>query len=123
LVAAVVIWALTVVQRYSTTNLLYTQAQTLCQNQIDRILTNGPYIPSTGATPPELQSGQAPATVQISPVTGNSVSGTMTTVVTDAGLSIDGTDLKIKQATVSVDYTFRGTSFSVAMNTMRSPDQ
>jgi type II secretory pathway pseudopilin PulG len=123
LVAAAVIWALTVVQRYSTTNRLYTQAQTLCQNQIDRILTNGPYNPTTGATPPELIAGQAPTPVQVSTAPGNPVSGTMTTEIKDAGLTIGGTDLKLKQATVTVAYTFRGQPFSIVMNTMRAPDQ
>lgn len=124
LAGAAFLWGLTMIQTHSTINRLYTQAQTLCQNQIDRVLTNGPYNPATGQTPTELTNQTA--TVQISTAPGNPVTGTMTTTVADTALKYPagtGTDLNIKQATVVVSYKFRGKDYSIQMNTMRAPDQ
>jgi type II secretory pathway pseudopilin PulG len=124
LAGAAFLWGLTMIQTHSTINRLYTQAQTLCQNQIDRVLTNGPYNPALGQTPTELTNQTA--TVQVSSAPGNPVSGTMTTTVADTGLKYPastGTDLNIKQAKVVVNYTFRSKSYSIEMNTMRAPDQ
>ena len=124
LAIAAVLWGLTMIQTHSTINRLYTQAQTICQNQIDRVLTNGPYNPALNQTPTELTNQTA--TVQVSTAPGNPVSGTMTTTVADAGLKYPpdtGTDLKLKQARVVVAYKFRGKDYSVEMNTMRAPDQ
>ena len=121
---AAVLWGLTMLQKHATINRLYTQAETLCQNQIDRVLTNGPYNPANGQTPTELTNQTA--TVQISAAPENPVSGTMTTTVADTGLKYPagtGTDLNIKQAKVVVAYTFRGKAYSVELNTMRAPDQ
>src|SRR4051794_27115334 len=127
LVSGVVIWGLTLLEQRATANRLYTQAQTICQNQIDRVLTTGPYLPQANPaqTPPELLSNQAAQTVQISTAPGNPVSGTMRTTVTDPNppLSYSGSDLKLKQAKVVVSWTFGGKPFAVEMNTMRAPDQ
>ena len=124
LIATTVIWGLNMLQHRATVNRLYTQAQTLCQNQIDRVLTAGPYNPSVvpAQTPPELMPNQAPVPVDISTAPGLPVSGTVTTIVTDTGLQHSGSDLKIKQARVIVAYNFRGKPFSVEMNTLRAPD-
>jgi type II secretory pathway pseudopilin PulG len=124
LAAAAFLWGLTMIQTHSTVNRLYTQAETICQNQIDRVLTNGPYNPANGQTPTELTNQTA--TVDISTAPGNPVSGTMTTTVADTLLKYPantGTDLNIKQARVVVAYKFRGKDYSVEMNTMRAPDQ
>jgi prepilin-type N-terminal cleavage/methylation domain-containing protein len=124
LAGAAFLWGLTMIQTHSTINRLYTQAQTLCQNQIDRVLTNGPYNPALSQTPTELTNQTA--TVQISTAPGNPVSGTMTTTVADTSLKYPagtGTDLNIKQAKVVVSYKFRGKDYLIEMNTMRAPDQ
>jgi type II secretory pathway pseudopilin PulG len=126
LAGAAFLWGLTMIQTHSTINRLYTQAQTLCQNQIDRVLTNGPYNPALDQIPIELTTQTA--TVQISTAPGNPVSGTMTTTVADTSPPLKypagtGTDLKIKQAKVVVTYKFRGKDYSIEMNTMRAPDQ
>jgi prepilin-type N-terminal cleavage/methylation domain-containing protein len=120
--AGAILWGLTILHAHATINRLYTQAQTLCQNQVDRVLTNGPY--NQTATPTELTNQTA--TVQVSTAPGNPVSGTMTTTVLDTGLKYPagtGTDLRIKQAKVVVAYKFRGKDYSVELNTMRAPDQ
>ena len=123
LAGAATLWGLTMLQTHATVNRLYTQAQTICQNQIDRVLTNGPYNPALNQTPAELTNQTA--TVQVSTAPGNPVSGTMTTTVVDTGIKYPagGTDLKIKQAKVVVAYKFRGKDYSVELNTMRAPDQ
>ena len=73
IIASTVIWGLNMLQHRATVNRLYTQAQMLCQNQIDRVLTAGPYNPSAvpAQTPPELMPNQAPVPVDVSagPVT------------------------------------------------------
>lgn len=127
LVAASVIWGLNMLHQRATVNRLFTQAQTICQNRIDQILTVGPYNPAGGEeTPDDLKTTQTPKTVAVSTAPGNPVSGTMTTTITDTTLKYPdatGTLLNIKQARVVVAYNFRGKNYSVEMNTMRAPDQ
>src|SRR4051794_5659641 len=71
LAGAATLWGLTMLQTHATVNRLYTQAQTICQNQIDRVLTNGPYNPVLNQTPTELTTQTA--TVQVSTAPGNPV--------------------------------------------------
>jgi prepilin-type N-terminal cleavage/methylation domain-containing protein len=125
LIAASIIWALNQLNHYATANRLFTQAQTICQNQVDRVLTAGPYNPTAvpAQTPSELMPGQAPSNVKVSEGPGNPVTGTMTTAVTNTGLQYNGTDLNVKQASVTVTYTFRNRQYSIVMNTLRAPDQ
>ena len=128
LVAASVIWGLNMLHQRATVNRLFTQAQTICQNRIDHLLTVGPYNPSStpAAIPDDLKTVQDPKTVAVSTAPGNPVSGTMTTTITDTTLKYPdatGTLLNIKQARVVVAYNFRGKGYSVEMNTMRAPDQ
>src|SRR5688572_15817697 len=81
LVAASIIWGLNMLHHRATVNRLYTQAQTICQNRIDKILTAGPYTPLSNppSIPDELKTSQADLTVDISTAPGNPVSGTMKT--------------------------------------------
>ncbi len=128
LMAGTIIWGLSMLQHRATVNRLYTQAQTICQNRIDNILTVGPFNPSANppAIPDELKTTQTPITVAVSTAPGNPVSGTVTTTIVDTNLKYPpdtGTVLNIKQAKVVVAYNFRGKQYSVEMNTMRSPDQ
>ena len=62
------------------------------------------------------------------PVSGQVVvTGTLTTTITDAGISMTfaGTtsNLNVRKATASVSYTFRGKNYDVAMDTLRTADQ
>lgn len=129
LVAGSVVWGLNMLHQRATVNRLYTQAQTICQNRIDQILTAGPYNPSStpAAVPAELQTTQTPLTVAISTAPGNPVSGTMYTYITDTTLKYPDTSggdlLNIKQARIRVEYNFRGRPYFVEMNTLRAPDQ
>lgn len=143
LVTATVIFGLNQLNYYASVNRLFTAAQTLAQNQIDIVLTKGPYDPATNKYP-DPNVLRTDATYYTNPVTGsistsatgsyivpiykdpssnqNIVTGTIATTVTDTGVLVGGTSLNLRQATVTVSYTFRGKTFSVKMDTMRAPD-
>jgi prepilin-type N-terminal cleavage/methylation domain-containing protein len=62
------------------------------------------------------------------PVTGlDVVKGTLTSTVTDAGMTMDfvntGTPLNTRKATAKVAYTFRNRNYDVSMDTLRTADQ
>ena len=62
------------------------------------------------------------------PVTGAVVvAGTLTSTITDVGLTSDfinaGTKLNTRKANVTVDYLFRGRSYTLSMDTLRTADQ
>lgn len=62
------------------------------------------------------------------PVTGQVVvTGVVTTTITDTGMTSNfinsNTKLNIRQANVSVTYTFRGHNYTVSMDTLRTADQ
>ena len=140
LVVGAVIFGLSQLNYYAAVNRLYTGAQTLAQNQIDLILTKAPFNPATSQypTPNVLQIGTyysdptnpntlynsaQPVAIYTDPSTNNQiVTGSIKTVVTDSGVSIGGTSLNLRQATVTVTYTYRNKTFTVQMNTMRASD-
>jgi prepilin-type N-terminal cleavage/methylation domain-containing protein len=140
LFAGSVSFGLMQLNNYASVNRLYTAAQTLAQNQIDLILTKAPYDPSTSSfpTPNVLQTGgyysdpSTPNTLYGSarsvpiftdPTTNiNVVTGTIRTDITTPSVTVGGTDLNIRQATVTVQYTFHGKTYTVKMDTMRAPD-
>lgn len=84
-----------------------------------------PYYPyyRTGAGQPI----QKQAFIYQDPVTGTVVvSGTLTSTVTDTGLTmnfINSTNLNTRRANVAIAYTFRGKNYTVAMDTLRTADQ
>ncbi|HEX8281416.1 MAG TPA: prepilin-type N-terminal cleavage/methylation domain-containing protein [Chthoniobacterales bacterium] len=57
--AGAAIWGLNQLNYYAGVNRLYTAAQTLAQNQIDLILTMGPYDPAQGSYPLPSTCGNA----------------------------------------------------------------
>lgn len=143
LVAGVVIFGLSQLNYFASVNRLYTAAQTLAQNQIDLVLTKAPYNPVLGQypTPNVLQSGtyysdpSTPNTLyggtrnvpiyyynNTSGTQVNVVMGTIATTITEPVVPVGGTNLYLKQATVTVTYTFRNKTFSVKMDTMRISD-
>ena len=108
-----------------------TGAYTVVMNQIDLILSDGPFNPQkTNADgspqiPPELVLGTRTLTnvpVYKEPTTGVVVSGTMTTTVADASVTFSGLTLAMYRATVTVNYSYRNRSYSFSMSTIRSSD-
>ena len=121
------------INQYSVSSRLYSQAQTVAQNQIDLILSDGPFDPNV--VPPKI-----PAVLALGPTVKNnvfiytdpttgvvSVRGTMTTIITDTGntMTLEGatTKLNLRHCTVKVSYTFRNTNYVVALDTMRTADR
>jgi hypothetical protein len=107
---------------------LYTGAWAVALNQTDLISTDTPFVPANNEIPSELTPGTATTNVTVydDPVSGNSIPGTMTTVVsavnsTYANGSVTDT-LYLYTATVTVTYTYRNRSYSVALSTMRTAD-
>jgi type II secretory pathway pseudopilin PulG len=140
LVTSAVFFGLMQLNNYASVNRLYTAAQTLAQNQIDLILTKAPYDAASNSfpTPNVLQTGgyysdpSTPSTLYVvprsvtiykDPNTNNViVSGTIRTDVTTPTVAVGGVDLKIRQATVTVQYSFHNKTYTVKMDTMRAPD-
>jgi prepilin-type N-terminal cleavage/methylation domain-containing protein len=119
------------INTYAISSRLYSEAQTCAQNQIDLILSKEPFDPTNNKIPTVLTLGTATTPnvfVYTDPVTGNVVvTGTMTTTVTDLGTTMtfagSTTNLNTRRATVTVSYTYRGRTYSVSMDTMRTADQ
>src|SRR2546423_4246199 len=116
---------------YAISSRLYTEAQTAAQNQIDLILSKEPFDPTRSKIPTVLTLGTTTTPnvfVYKDPVSGNVVvTGTMTTTITDTGATMtfagSTTALNTYRATVTVSYTFRGKTYNVSMDTMRTGDQ
>jgi type II secretory pathway pseudopilin PulG len=128
-VGATATYALTVMNRFAVSGRVQAAAQSIVQNQIDQILTRGPYVPTN--VPPDIPAILTNGTtvtndvpVFADPESGNVVvKGTLTTAIQDSGASNSGTPLYVVRAAVTLDYTFAAKSYSVVMNTLRAPDQ
>lgn len=112
---------------------LYSEAQAVAENQVDILLTKGPFDPTR--TPPliptELQMGitsKSGVLIYVDPVTGQTVvTGTLVTTISDAGLTQTlnsvASNLNLRKIKVEVKYTFRDIAYSVVMNSARTADQ
>jgi type II secretory pathway pseudopilin PulG len=126
-------WTLTTMNVYATAARLYSEATAKVEQQIDAILTKGPFDPTANPqqVPTELTLGTTTKNgvlIYKDPVSGQTiVTGTMTTSVADTGSTgtVGGvaTDLEIWQATVTVAWNFRGKDYSVSMDTLRTGNQ
>ena len=118
------------VNTYATTSRLYSEAQAVAQNQIDLILSKGPFDPKNNKIPAVLALGTTTTPdvfVYRDSVSGSAVViGTMTTTITDAGYSMtfagSTADLNVRRATVTISYRFRNTDYAVKMDTLRTAD-
>lgn len=116
---------------YAISSRLYSEAQTAAQNQIDLILSKEPFDPTRNKIPTVLTLGTTTTPnvfVYKDPASGNVVvTGTMTTTITDLGTTMtfagSTTNLNTYRATVTVSYTYRGKTYNVSMDTMRTGDQ
>lgn len=114
--------------------------------ELDKLVLSGVTFPSTAPTStpattsayypyyPYYRDGSNPnsikkqAFIYQDPVTGTVlVTGTLTCTVIDVGATMTfvGTtkNLNIRKATVTVNYTFRGTPYVVSLDTLRTADQ
>ena len=128
-VGATAMYALTMINKYAASARVQAAAQSIVQNQIDQILTTGPYVPTN--VPPDIPTilTPGPTVTKDIPVftdpesSATLVTGNLTINIQDSGAKNNGTPLYVLQAAVTLDYTFRGRPFTVAMNTLRAPDQ
>jgi type II secretory pathway pseudopilin PulG len=127
-VGATALYALTMINGYAAASRVQAAAQCIVQNQIDQILTTGPYVPTN--TPADIPAILATGTtsnniaVFTDPETSAAqVTGTLTTDIRDSGAVSSGTPLYVLRAAVKLRYNFRGKAFQIAMNTLRAPDQ
>jgi type II secretory pathway pseudopilin PulG len=126
LIASTGVYALTSINRYASFNRVHAAAESIVQNQIDQILTRGPYVPTN--TPPDIPSILNSGTINDLPVftdpeSGNPlVTGKLTTVIQDTGAKCNGVALYVLKAAVTLDFTFRAKKYTIAMDTLRAPD-
>jgi type II secretory pathway pseudopilin PulG len=126
-------WTMNAMNVYATGARLYSEAIAKAEQQVDAVLTKGPFDPTANPQliPTVLTLGtttQNGVLIYKDPVTGQvTVTGTMTTVVTDTGLTgtvgSTATALNLWQATVTVAWTFRGKNYSVSLDSMRTGNQ
>lgn len=105
--------------RAAVTNRLFTLAQELARNQVDRIQCASPFNPQISQVPADLALGTNSQTVPlyIDPTRNATVvTATVSTVVADVG------SYNTRSAQVTVGYTFRGRTYQVRMNTLRTSD-
>lgn len=131
LLAGSAIWALAQANNYASIARLYTGAETAAQNQIDLILTDGPFNPQNN--PPQIPSSltlgtSAPQTVTLySEPAGadgqtHTVSGQMVTTVASNNVVVQAQSLNLYSATVVVTYTYRSKAYRVQLNAIRASD-
>jgi prepilin-type N-terminal cleavage/methylation domain-containing protein len=125
-VSATSIWSLTDTNRQAAANRLFTEAQIVAQNQVELFQTDGPFNPQLSQVPLALQvdtrqkQGMA---VYTDPHNDNIVvTGTLTTQVTDPGITLNSVNLNMRQLTVKITYSFAGHNYLVVMNSMRTSD-
>ena len=126
------IWALVQANNYASIARLYTGAETAAQNQIDVVMTDGPFNPQYAPpqVPPCLALGiSAPQTVTIytEPAgaggQAHAITGQMVTTVSKINVVAKGTlPLDVYSATVVVTYTFRSKNYRVQLHAMRASD-
>lgn len=127
LMGATAMYALTLTNSRAISTRVRAAAQSVVQNQIDQILTRGPYVPTN--VPPDIPAVLTSSTTKnvpvfVDPETGILVvSGTLTTTIEDSGATVKGEPLYVLKAAVTLNYTLAGKAQTVTMNTLRAPDQ
>ncbi|HEX4665758.1 MAG TPA: hypothetical protein VH207_04085 [Chthoniobacterales bacterium] len=108
-----------------------TGAATVVQNQIDLLLSDGPFNPQktnsdgTLQIPPELTLGIHVANdvpIYREASTGIVVSGTLTTTVTDMSTVLNGITMPTYRADVQITYVYRSRTYSLTRSTLRVSD-
>jgi type II secretory pathway pseudopilin PulG len=128
-VGATAMLALTMINKYAASARVQAAAASIVQFQIDQVLTRGPYLPTN--VPPDIPAILTAGTtvsnnvsVFTDPENGNIlVTGTLSTTIQDSGATNNGTPLYVLKAAVNLKYVFAGKTFTVAMDTLRAPDQ
>jgi prepilin-type N-terminal cleavage/methylation domain-containing protein len=108
-----------------------TGAGAVMQNQIDLLLSDGPFNPqktnSDGTTqiPPELALGTHTTNnvaIYREPSTGIVVSGTLTTTVVDMSELLGSVTMSVYRADVELTYSYRSRTYTLKRTTLRASD-
>jgi type II secretory pathway pseudopilin PulG len=130
------LWTLTQANSYAALSRLYTGAQVAAQNQVDLIMSKGPFnpqvnqVPTVLGGPKPLPTGGSttitedniPIYSDPSPTNPRSITGQRVTVVTDMNQAASGRTLNMYSATVTVSFTYRGKTHQVQLNAIRAAD-
>ncbi len=130
------LWTLTQANSYAALSRLYTGAQVAAQNQIDLIMSKGPFNPQLNQVPTVLGGPKPLPTGGVTTITENnipiysdpsptnprSINGQRVTVVTDMNQPASGRTLNMYSATVTVSFTYRGKTHQVQLNAIRAAD-
>jgi prepilin-type N-terminal cleavage/methylation domain-containing protein len=134
LVAAATFFALSSMNQQASASRLFTAAQAYAQNQLELVESDGPFNPQhkdpvTGLAdqiPLSLKiakSTKQNVTIYADPVNDNViVTGTLTTDVSDPAFVFNGTNLNMRQVSVTLLYTYTSRNYSVHMSTLRASD-
>jgi type II secretory pathway pseudopilin PulG len=108
-----------------------TGAAAILQNQVDLLLSDGPFNPGktnedgSPQIPPELTVGTHVTNnvpIYREPTTGVIVSGTLTSTITNITQNSSGMTMTMYRADISVSYIYRGVTYSLARSTIRVTD-
>ena len=125
LAASSMFFALSQMNRMASESRLATAAQFIVQSQIDTIQSDSPFIPQNSQIPPELAVGTTSSNnvpIYIDPASNAVVaSGTLSRAVTN--ISVPASNEYAYQATILLDYSYRGRLFQVVESTVRGSDQ
>jgi prepilin-type N-terminal cleavage/methylation domain-containing protein len=115
---------------------LQTGASTVAQNHIDLCLSDSPFNPQKNQVPPALTLGTTNTGTEASPAVAvytdpkiwpgetetRKVMGWMVTEVANTNTVVGTQALHVYRITVTVNYKFKGRSYSVKMGTLRASD-
>ncbi len=127
LVAVASLESLVTLNRNAAVNRMFSNARTVVQNDADTALSDV-WGTSTSSVPTSLTSGTVTVPVDIRDDPNNSwggvtyVSGTLTRTVTPILYQSGSSGVVTYQITSSVNYVFRGKTFTYKVTTMRSTD-
>ena len=108
-----------------------TGAGAVLQNQVDLMLSHGPFNPQktnedgSVQIPPELTVGTHVTTgvaIYREQSTGVIVTGTLTTVITDASQLVSGMKMWLYRANITLTYNYRGKTYTASRSTIRTSD-
>ena len=135
------LWTLTQTNNYAALSRLYTGAQVLAQNQVDLIMSKGPFNPQKGEIPAVLggpnplpaggsvtmveTKADANLTIYTEPNQANSLTieaEERDTIIKDTNMVVAGRNLNMYSATVIVKFKYRGKDHQVQLNAMRASD-
>jgi len=134
--AAAAVGTLTRMNYHASLARLQTGASTVAQERIDRVLEDGPFNPKKNQVPPFLAIPSGTTATQTVGTESNPtipiytdpdtnevvVAGWLTSTITKTTQTYGPWEMEMRYVDVTVNYKYRGKSYSIRMSTVRSPD-